>query len=198
MSTSKVFMRIDFYDDTSPKLLLEKAPGRRRRDGHFTRLDGMEVVEVLWRLNELLHPHFDQMTSLPYVPDLEEAADAVIKAYAGRRDTWRSTGQRLATLLERYIRAQIVVLANYGHGNHSVLPFPAALPESAIGSRGAVLLLCDEVVIPRDQSFKASVAGNRLLQRPLAALSILLVWAVLVTEAHWQLPRVRVASTQRL
>ena len=103
------------------------------RQGPFTRLDGMEVVEVLWPLNYLFRPHLALVTSLPYVPRLEKAADAAIEAYVFGGD-WTTSDPPAnvwRVLLERHIQAQMVALANYSQGQREVMPLPLALPEAA-------------------------------------------------------------------
>ncbi len=108
--------------------------------GPFSHLDGWAAVDAIWPLNDLFRPHWALITSLPYVPRLEKAADAALErlVFGG---TWTASDPPAnvwRVLLERHVQAQQVALANHAQGRAQCVPIPAALPREAW--QGAVVL----------------------------------------------------------
>lgn len=103
-------------------------------------LSGMNVVEVLWPLNDLFRPHLKDVGELPYESRNEADADAAIEGFVARGEVaWCNLPAGVwRVLMERHQQALVVSCANDAAGNSAFMTIPAALPEAAL--RGAAMI----------------------------------------------------------
>jgi hypothetical protein len=111
-------------------------------------ISGMQVIEILWPLNELFRPRIEIIRVVEYDPRYERKANDAIElfAYHGAKQ-W--TNLHLATwrvLLERHEQALVVSIANEKAGNH-IISLPECCPSEA--RLGCVMLfLLHSMVLP--------------------------------------------------
>jgi hypothetical protein len=100
----------------------------------------MQIVEILWPLNDIFRPHSETIRIVKYDPRLESKADKAIEDFVFRdKKTWENMPLEIwRVLLERHIQMQVVAIANT-KDNNSITRLPGELPESA--RLGAVMLL---------------------------------------------------------
>lgn len=96
----------------------------------FISLDGMEVVEALWPINQLFRQHHALIGSIRYSAQFEKEADAALKLFV-EGGTWTSDAPSAGAwrvLMERHIQSMTVALANHVQGNKRVMSIPQGLP----------------------------------------------------------------------
>lgn len=139
-------------------LLLERDLGLSLDEATPGAVSGWNAVEILWPLNEVFRPRLPHICTVAYRPQFETEADDAIKsaAFAGNCDGWEGlSAGAWRVLLERYLQAQTVALANEAAGNH-LMVLPLGL--SARGQRGAVMLyLLHGMTLPWAPSDRSSL-----------------------------------------
>lgn len=106
-------------------------------------LSGMEVVEALWPLNDLLRPHLADIGTLPYESLHEAEADAAIAGYVAHgAKAWANLSAGVwRVLMERHQQALVVASANEAAGNAAFMTIPAALPKASLQGAAMIYLL---------------------------------------------------------
>src|SRR4051812_10391099 len=85
------------------------------RKGSFIHLDGMQVVEALWPMNDVFHKYHDQISAIAYSPEFEAEADQALAAHA-HGQFWTISSPSAGAwrvLMERHIQSMTLALANY-------------------------------------------------------------------------------------
>lgn len=99
----------------------------------FLSLDGMEVVEALWPMNDVFRAHHDQISSIAYSAEFETEADQALQLFV-EGNTWTSNSPSPGAwrvLMERHLQSLTMAVANDLHGNKQFMPIPQGLPVSA-------------------------------------------------------------------
>ena len=108
------------------------------------RLSGDEVVELLWRFNEVFRPRLSEVRQIAYDPTLEAAADGAIDDLARTMDIevlGQGPAEVVQVLLERHTQLVVVAKANELAGNPilTTLPYGLSPDQQRVGI--ALLLL---------------------------------------------------------
>lgn len=96
----------------------------------FLYLDGMQIVEVLWPMNDVFRAHHAQIGSIAYSKGFEAEADQALALYV-QGGSWTASNPSAGVwrvLMERHIQSLSVALANHVQGNTKVMLVPQALP----------------------------------------------------------------------
>lgn len=130
-------------------------PGWRK--GSFIHLDGMQVVEALWPMNDVFRKNHNQISAIVYSPAFEAEADQALAAHASGQ-FWTISNPSAGAwrvLMERHIQSMTLALANYVQGNSKVLTVPQTLPKSHYGI-AAMLFFQWSMVLPFPVENRAS------------------------------------------
>lgn len=97
-------------------------------------LNGLEVLEALWPLNEVFRPHLAALKTLSYDPAYEAKADAAIKAYLLESPAvWETLDTPvLRVLAERHLQTCLVCATNQAASNLHLMAVPQDLPEASL------------------------------------------------------------------
>lgn len=113
---------------------MEKAIGSPLNEIPTMQLSGMQVIEILWALNNVFRPRLLEIRVLPYDNRFEKAADAAVKSFAMAPfdATWVDLAPAtLRVLLERHQQAIQLAIGFELQGRH-MISIPSSLPESAL------------------------------------------------------------------
>jgi hypothetical protein len=96
-------------------------------------LNGLEILEAIWPLNEVFRPHLATLKTLSYDSAYETKADEAIKAYLLESPAVWETLEApvLRVLAERHLQTCLVCATNQAAGNLHLMAVPQDLPEGA-------------------------------------------------------------------
>ncbi len=123
-------------------------------------LSGLEVVEALFPLNAVFKNNYVQSRSLPYLPELEGAADMAQKKYVFDGYFGPLGTETLRVILERQQQAMTVAMLNEAAGNPPMV-VPEGLPKEA-RTGAAILFFLQEMRLP----FPVDDRGNYVPDQP--------------------------------
>jgi len=105
-------------------------------------LNGRQVLEVLWPMNELFSTRIHQINSLAYDAHFEVEADEAIRSLVFDGKAWDNvSAQAWRVLLERHIQSMMLALSNEMHGNDQFVPFPNTLSDAQMLSVVQIFLM---------------------------------------------------------
>lgn len=103
---------------------------------------GMEVVEILWPLNDFFRPQLVDFEDYPYQPELESKADEAILSFVmDGSDAWQEMPIGVwRVLVERHTQSLMLAASNE-LSNPDFLTLPKALPQQAVLLAAMIFLM---------------------------------------------------------